>query len=164
MKGHDNKGHSYNALPQHNGSEVRSVLLSCFDLSTTKQQLFVSHKKRLKCLLYILVIEGKKSGSRLMSLQWGGGRSQKSHQTFCSLVSSSTLPHFHQVWWKKVPLNPEVSEWLSKGQPDALRECHLPIYACKVANMYLSLGYKFMLFHTTCHWRAEQRLEKNCWF
>lgn len=26
MKGHDNKGHSYNALPNHNGSEVRGVL------------------------------------------------------------------------------------------------------------------------------------------
>lgn len=70
MKGHDNKGHLYNALPTHNGSEVCSVfsLALIWARQNSNHCLCIKIKGQNIFSVYLLV-RGKKSGPR--SVCWG---------------------------------------------------------------------------------------------
>lgn len=101
MKGHDNKGHSYSALLNHNGSEVCGVLslVLIWAQQNSNGWLYIRMKGE-SAFSRNLLLKGKKSVSRAMPLWWGGG-SQKFHQAACASASDSSLPPFHQVWWRR---------------------------------------------------------------
>lgn len=95
MKGHDNKGHLYGALPNHNGSEVCSLSLVLIWAPQNSNYLCIKIQGQNTFSMYLLV-RRRKSGPRSMSLSWGG-RSQKLYHTLYASVSDSTPPPFHQV-------------------------------------------------------------------
>lgn len=96
MKGHDNKGHLYNALPNHNGAEVSTVLsLVLIWAPQNSSYLCIKIQGQNTFSMYLLV-RRRKSVPRSMSLSWGG-RSQKLYHTPCASASDSPPPPFHQV-------------------------------------------------------------------
>lgn len=118
MKGHDNKGHLYNALPTHNGSEVCSVFSLALNWAPQNSNhcLCIKIKGQNIFSVYLLA-RGKKSGPRSMSWGWGG-KSQILTR-LCALALGSTPRPFHQVCGRGL-------EWLPKGQPDAPKGCIFP--------------------------------------
>lgn len=100
MKGHDNKGHLYNALPTHNGSEVCSVFSLALNWAPQNSIHCLCIKIKGQNIISVyLLVRGKKSGPRSMSWGWGGG-SQKSHQTRC-FSSCFSSPSFPSGVWKR---------------------------------------------------------------
>lgn len=96
MKGHDNKGHLYNALPNHNGSEVCTVLsLVLIWEPQYSNYLCIKIQGQNTFSMYLLVRRSK-SGPRSMSLSWGG-RSQKLYHTLCASACDLAPAPFHWV-------------------------------------------------------------------
>lgn len=126
MKGHDNKGHLYNALPTHNGSEVCSVFSLALNWAPQNSNHCLCIKIKGQNIISVyLLVRGKKLGPSFMSWGWGG-RSQKSHQTRCFSP------------WFSSPflcvgrgLETRGLEWLPEGQPDAPKACIFPCVSVK---------------------------------
>lgn len=156
MKGHDNKGHLYNALPNHNGSEVCAVFCLWFWSGCYRTAAVVSISKLKGQRVFAMYLSVRDQGQDLCFCE---GVVEARDITRLPVLRPLIQLHFLlSGMWKSV-LKPEVSEWFPKGQPGALNGYYFPIHAYKMTYLYLSLQHELVLCFThllISHWRTRQ--------
>lgn len=135
--------------------------VSRFDLGTIEQQpLFAYQNKRLKCLLSKSVSEREEISVEILCLC----DEVVEARNFTRLPVLQPLIQLHLPsvrYGGRDVLDPEVSEWLPKCQPGALKGCYFPIHVYKMVHLHLSLGHELMICFTHSlihHWRTRRSL------